>query len=50
MIILSYKIEYDIILSLAKKSNFKKIIIMRDSWNAGKGGVVNRIKIRFNEK
>ena len=48
MIILSDKIEYDTILSLAKKSNFKKIMIMRDSWNAGNWCIVNRIKIRAN--
>ena len=47
MIILSDKAEYDTILSLARKSNFKKIMIMRDSWNAGNWCIVNRIKIRF---
>ena len=47
---MSDKIEYDTILSLAKKSNFKKIMIMRDSWNAGNWCIVNRIKIRANGK
>ena len=27
--------EYDNIISLAPKSNYKKIMIMRDSWNNG---------------
>ncbi len=47
---MSDKIEYDTILSLAKKSNFKKIMIMRDSWNAGNWCIVNTIKIRPNGK
>ncbi len=27
--------EYDNIISLAKKHNFKKIMIMRNSWDSG---------------
>lgn len=50
MIILSDKAEYDTILSLARKSNFKKIMIMRDSWNAGNWCIVNTIKIRHDGK
>jgi len=47
---LSDKIEYDTILLLAKKSNFKKIMIMRDSWNAGNWCIVNAIRIIPNAK
>ena len=42
---MSNKIEYDTILSLVKKQ-FKKIMIMHDSWNTWNGCVVNIIKIR----
>ena len=40
------KTEYDTILSLAIKSNFKKIMIIRDSWNAGNWCIVNSIEIK----
>ena len=43
---LSDKIEYDTILSLARKSNFKKIMIIRDSWNTGNWYIVNSIEIK----
>ena len=38
--------EYDTILSLAKKNNFKKIMIMRDSWSVGNWCIVNIINIK----
>lgn len=40
------KTEYDTILALARKSNFKKIIIIRDSWNTGNWCIVNSIEIK----
>lgn len=43
---MSDKIEYDTILSLARKSNFKKIMIIRDSWNTGSWCIVNSIEIK----
>lgn len=39
------KYEYDNIMSLAKKANFKKIIIMRDSWNYGNWAIVNSVTL-----
>lgn len=38
--------EYDNIISLARKNNFKKIMIMRNSWNEGNWCIVNKIKIK----
>ena len=43
---MSDKTEYDTILSLARKSNYKKIMIIRDSWNTGNWCIVNSIKIK----
>ena len=40
------KYEYDNIISLAKKNNFKKIMIMRNSWNNGNWCIVNKIAIK----
>ena len=40
------KTEYDTILALARKSNFKKIMIIRDSWNTGNWCIVNSIEIK----
>ena len=40
--------EYDNIISLAKKSNYKKIMIMRNSWNNGNWCIVNKIIIQPN--
>lgn len=40
------KEEYENIISLAKKSNYKKIMIMRDSWNDGNWCIVNKIAIK----
>ncbi len=42
---MSNKSEYDTILSLVRESNFKKIMIMRDSWNTGNWCIVNSIEI-----
>lgn len=38
--------EYDNIICLAKKYNFKKIMIMRNSWNYGNWCIVNKIAIK----
>ena len=38
--------EYDNIISLARKSNFKKIMIMRDSWGNGNWAIVNKVTIK----
>ncbi len=35
--------EYDNIMSLAKKHNFKKIMIMRNSWSNGNWCIVNKV-------
>ncbi|MEG0898356.1 MAG: hypothetical protein RSF40_01420 [Oscillospiraceae bacterium] len=35
--------EYDNIMNLAKKHGFKKIMIMRDSWNDGNWCIVNKV-------
>lgn len=35
--------EYDNIMNLAKKYNFKKIMIMRNSWNNGNWCIVNKV-------
>ena len=43
---MSNKSEYDTILSLVRESNFKKIMIIRDSWNAGNWCIVNSIEIK----
>lgn len=40
------KNDYDTILSLARKNNFKKIMIIRDSWNGENWCIVNAIKIK----
>ena len=38
--------EYDNIISLAKKSDYKKIMIMRDSWQNGNWAIVNKVTIK----
>ena len=38
--------EYDNIIALAKKSNYKKIMIIRDSWENGNWCIVNKIVIK----
>ena len=38
--------EYDNIISLAKKHNLKKIMIMRNSWNQGNWCIVNKIAVK----
>ena len=38
--------EYDNIISLAQKSNYKKIMIMRNSWGRGNWCIVNKIIIK----
>ena len=40
------KTEYDTILALARKSNFKKIMIIRDSSNPANRCIVNSIEIK----
>ena len=42
--------EYDNIICLAKKHNFKKIMIMRNSWNYGNWGIVNKVLIKPENK
>lgn len=42
--------EYDNIISLAKKSNYKKIMIMRNSWGKGNWCIVNKIVIKPDKK
>lgn len=38
--------EYDNIMNLAEKSNYKQIIIMRDSWNYGNWCIVHSVHIK----
>ena len=38
--------EYDNILNLAKKHNFKKIMVMRNSWGYGNWAIVNKLTIK----
>lgn len=40
------KYEYDNIMSLAKKSGYKKIMIMRNSWNFGNWCIVNKVVLK----
>lgn len=44
--------EYTNIIELARRANFKKIMIKRDSWNYGNYCIVNEIKLKHdkNEK
>ena len=42
--------EYDNILNLAKKHNFKKIMIMRNSWSHGNWCIVNKIVVKSGGK
>lgn len=42
--------QYDNIISLAKKSNYKKIMIMRNSWGKGNWCIVNKIIIKPDKK
>ena len=42
--------EYDNIISLAKKSNYKKIMIMKNSWANGNWCIVNKIVIKSDGK
>ncbi len=46
----SKEYEYDNIMSLAKKHNFKKIMIMRNSWNNGNWCIVNKVVLKSDEK
>ncbi len=41
--------EYENIMNLAKKYNFKKIMIMRDSWNNGNWCIVNKVVFKPDE-
>lgn len=38
--------NYDNIMALAKKANYKKIMIMRDSWANGNWCIVNKVMIK----
>ena len=42
--------DYDNIMSLAKMHNFKKIMIMRNSWNNGNWYIVNKVVFKTDEK
>lgn len=42
--------EYDNIMSLAQKHNFKKIMIMRNSWNTGNWCIVNKVVFKPDKK
>lgn len=42
--------EYDNIMSLAKKHNLKKIMIMRNSWNDGNWCIVNKVVFKSDGK
>lgn len=42
------KHEYDNIMNLAKEHNFKKIMIMRNSWGNGNWCIVNKVEIKEN--
>jgi hypothetical protein len=39
---------YDSIIALARSVNFKKIMIMRNTWSKGNWGIVNKIYIKDN--
>ena len=38
--------EYDNIISLAKKHNFSKIMIMKNSWSNGNWCIINKVVIK----
>ena len=40
--------DFDNIMNLAKKHNFKKIMIMRNSWGAGNWCIVNKVCFKSN--
>ena len=42
--------EYDNIMNLAQKLNFKKIMIMRNSWNTGNWCIVNKVVFKPDKK
>lgn len=42
--------DYDNIMSLAQKHNFKKIMIMRNSWNNGNWCIVNKVVFKPDKK
>lgn len=42
--------EYDNIMSLARKHNFKKIMIMRNSWGYGNWCIVNKVVFNRDKK
>lgn len=42
--------SYDNIMGLAKKHNFKKIMIMRNSWNNGNWCIVNKVVFKPDKK
>lgn len=38
--------EYDNIMALSKKADYKKIMIMRDSWSYGNWAIVNSVTLK----
>lgn len=40
------KYEYDNIMSLAKQAGYKKIMVMRDSWNDGNWAIINSVRLK----
>ena len=38
--------EYDNIMALAKKANYKKIMIMRNSWGQGSWAIVDSVTLK----
>lgn len=44
------KSDYDTIMNLAKNNNFKKIMVMRDSWGYGSWCIVNKVMLNSDER
>ena len=42
--------EYDNVMSLTRKHNFKKIMIMRNSWDNGNWCIVNKVVFKPDKK
>ena len=42
--------EYNNIMALAKESGYKKIMIMRNSWNYGNWCIVNKVMLKSDGK
>lgn len=41
-----YELEFDNIMALAKKANYKKIVIMRISWATGSKCIVDKVVLK----